>query len=140
MAAVAKYLADTSVLTRVTKPTVLERLQPLFEKGIVGICSIVEMELIFGARDPSHCDRIRDWFRGFEHLPITDDVTERSVEVRAALVERSEHRTVKLPDLIIAAAAERHRVTVLHYDKDFDRIAKITGQPCEWVVPPGEAD
>ncbi|GAB4002197.1 hypothetical protein GCM10029992_39750 [Glycomyces albus] len=55
-------------------------------------------------------------------------------------MERSEHRTVKLPDLIIAAAAERHRVTVLHYDKDFDRIAKITGQSCEWVVPPGEAD
>ncbi|GAB4002194.1 hypothetical protein GCM10029992_39740 [Glycomyces albus] len=47
MAAVAKYLADTSVLTRVTKPTVLEQLQPLFEKGNVGICSIVEMELIF---------------------------------------------------------------------------------------------
>jgi len=26
---------------------------------------------------------------------------------------------------------------VLHYDADFDLIAEITGQPCEWVVPRG---
>ena len=35
----------------------------------------------------------------------------------------------------------RHRVgdrlTVLHYDADFDLIAEITGQPTEWVVPRG---
>jgi hypothetical protein len=29
---------------------------------------------------------------------------------------------------------------VLHYDKDFDRIAEVTAQPTEWVVPPGSAD
>jgi hypothetical protein len=33
--------------------------------------------------------------------------------------------------------AERHGVSVLHYDRDFDRIAAITGQPVEWVVPAG---
>ena len=29
---------------------------------------------------------------------------------------------------------------VLHYDADFDRIAAVTGQPCEWVVPAGSVD
>ena len=43
----------------------------------------------------------------------------------------------RLPDVLIAAAAERHRVTVLHYDHDDDRIAAVTGQPVEWVVPAG---
>ena len=37
----------------------------------------------------------------------------------------------------IAATAERHDVTVLHYDDDYDRIAAVTGQPAEWVVPRG---
>lgn len=42
-----------------------------------------------------------------------------------------------IADLIIAAVAERHRVTVLHYDADYDLIAEITGQPTQWVVPRG---
>jgi predicted nucleic acid-binding protein len=42
-----------------------------------------------------------------------------------------------LPDLIVAAAAELHRATVLHYDADYDRIAAVTGQPTEWVIPNG---
>ncbi|TVR35612.1 MAG: PIN domain nuclease, partial [Nitriliruptor sp.] len=28
-------------------------------------------------------------------------------------------------------------LTVLHYDADFDRIATVTEQPVEWVVPAG---
>ena len=29
---------------------------------------------------------------------------------------------------------------MLHYDQDFDKVAKVTGQPCEWVVPAGSID
>jgi len=31
--------------------------------------------------------------------------------------------------------AERERVTVLHYDGDYDLIAAVTGQPMRWVIP-----
>jgi predicted nucleic acid-binding protein len=40
----------------------------------------------------------------------------------------------------VAAAAEERRLTVLHYDADFDRIAAVTGQACEWVTPAGTVD
>jgi hypothetical protein len=33
--------------------------------------------------------------------------------------------------------AERERVTILHYNGDYDLIAPITGQPVQWVVPRG---
>jgi predicted nucleic acid-binding protein len=46
----------------------------------------------------------------------------------------------KIPDLIIAAAAEATKLTVLHYDADFDRIAAVTGQACEWFVRAGSVD
>ena len=49
-------------------------------------------------------------------------------------------RARKVPDLLIAAAAEARGLTVLHYAADFDRIAAVTGQPCEWVVPAGSVD
>jgi predicted nucleic acid-binding protein len=40
--------------------------------------------------------------------------------------------------LLIAAAAEELGATVPHFDADFDRIASVTGQRPEWVVPAGE--
>jgi predicted nucleic acid-binding protein len=35
-----------------------------------------------------------------------------------------------MADLLVAATAERHGVTVLHYDGDYDIIAAITGLYC----------
>ena len=43
----------------------------------------------------------------------------------------------RFPDLIVAAAAEAAGLKVLHYDADFDRIAAVTAQETEWVVPRG---
>ena len=60
--------------------------------------------------------------------PATED---RAVEVLALLADRGQHRAPSIPDLIIAAAAELARLTVLHLDKDFEVIAEITGQPTE---------
>jgi predicted nucleic acid-binding protein len=46
-------------------------------------------------------------------------------------------RSVKLPDLLIAACAERHALPIVHYDGDFDTIAAITGQAARWISPRG---
>jgi len=53
------------------------------------------------------------------------------------LAKTGQHRAVSLPDLLIAAAAERADLVVLHYDADYDFIASVTGQPVEWVAPKG---
>ena len=37
----------------------------------------------------------------------------------------------------LITVAERERVTVLHYDSDYELIAEVTGQPAHWVVPRG---
>jgi hypothetical protein len=57
--------------------------------------------------------------------------------VHRALSATRQHRHFRLPDLIIAATAELNNATVLHYDADYDRIAKVTGQPVEWVAAKG---
>jgi predicted nucleic acid-binding protein len=43
-------------------------------------------------------------------------------------------------DLLIAAAAERAGLTLLHYDNDFELIAGVPGQICQWVVAAGSID
>lgn len=138
MAAVAHWLADTSALSRLSNPTVAAVLAPRVETGTVGMCGMVALELLYSARSPAEHARSRDHMRGgFEWLAIADGEWERAIDVQAALAAQGRLREVKLPDLLIAATAERHRVTVIHYDSDFDVIAQVTGQRTEWVVPRG---
>jgi predicted nucleic acid-binding protein len=41
---------------------------------------------------------------------------------------------------LVAAAAEELGAGVLHYNAEFDLIAAVTGQRCEWVVPAGSVE
>ncbi|MDQ6851602.1 MAG: PIN domain nuclease [Actinomycetota bacterium] len=141
MAAVARYLADTSALSRLNRPAVDAALAPLIEAGQVATCGMVELEILFSARNPDDYVRRRRQLRdGFEHLAMPDEVWQRAIEVQTGLATRSEHRGAALPDLLIAATAERHRVTVLHYDHEYDLIASVTGQEVRWIVPRGTAE
>jgi predicted nucleic acid-binding protein len=139
--AVARYLADTSALARLHRPVVETALARLIEAGQVAICGPIELELLRSARSRQEYDERSAYLRlGFEYLPAPDEVWHRAREVRAALVGQGAHRAASIPDLLIAAVAERRGVTVLHYDGDFELIAKVTGQVCAWVVPRGTAD
>lgn len=60
--------------------------------------------------------------------------------MQETLAGKAAHRGAALPDLLIAATAERHGVTVLHYDHEYDLIADVTGQPMRWIVPRGTAE
>jgi hypothetical protein len=70
-------------------------------------------------------------------VAMDQPVLDRAVEMQDALAERSQQRGAKIADLLIAAAAEAAGLVVLHYDRDFDLIATVTGQPVEWIVPAG---
>jgi predicted nucleic acid-binding protein len=72
-------------------------------------------------------------------VETTAEHIQRARQVQRLLASRSK-RGRKVPDLLIAAAAERDRLVLLHYDSDFDLIAKVTGQRCQWVVPAGTID
>jgi hypothetical protein len=79
---------------------------------------------------------------GLSAFPLieTDAVhVERARQVQRLLASRG-LRGRKIPDLLVAAAAEQACLMVLHYDGDFDLIARVTGQRCEWVVPAGSID
>lgn len=72
-------------------------------------------------------------------FPIRRREWDRAADVMHALLGRGplHHRSVKLPDLLIAAAAESAEVPVLHYDRHFERIAEVTGQPMRALAPLG---
>ena len=136
----AHFLADTSAVARIKQPPVGARLRPLIEAGLVARCSVTDLEAGVSARGHPDWIDTRSARSAWPRAAIDQTVLDRAYEVQGELSARGLHRTVKLADLIIAAAAERGGLVVLHYDHDFDRIADITIQRVEWVVPAGTAD
>lgn len=133
----SRYLVDKSALARMTHEPVRRRLAPIIEAGEAATCSIVDLEVLYSARNHADHETIRARrLLAYERVPLTQATFDRAVEVQGALARRGRHR-LPIPDLIVAAAAESAGLVVLHYDEHFERIAAVTGQPAEWVVERG---
>jgi predicted nucleic acid-binding protein len=137
MAALATYLVDKSALARLAHPEVADVLLRLVKAGLTATTGIVSLEMLYSARNLAEHDRIRSGLSAHEWLFTDDQDLTRALDVQSQLTALGKHRAVPLPDLLIAAIAERHQVTVLHYDADFDLIATVTDQPTQWIVPRG---
>ncbi|HSR51443.1 MAG TPA: PIN domain nuclease [Acidobacteriota bacterium] len=133
----ARYLVDKSALARMDSEPVRKRLQPIIEAGEAATCAIIDLEVLYSARGAEeHTSIRRRRSLAYEHIPLTEPVFQRAIEIQGELAKSGRHR-LPIPDLIIAATAELHSLTILHYDRDFDRIANLTNQPTEWIVPKG---
>jgi predicted nucleic acid-binding protein len=135
---VPTFLADKSALARRQgRVEVREALDPLLLAGEIATCGIVDLEMLYSATSPATYKALAEALRGMPRVPLDEAAVVRALEVQAKLAQRSQHRAVPLPDLLVAACAENAGLTVLHYDADYDRIAKLTGQAVQWVVPRG---
>jgi predicted nucleic acid-binding protein len=133
------HLADTSVLKRLGEPSVRGVVEPLANEGKLARAGITDLEVGYSARSAKEWDQLMDALAAFELIETTADHLRRARQVQRMLAAKHQ-RGRKIPDLLIAAAAEARGLSVLHYDADFDRIAAVTGQRCEWVVAAGSVD
>ena len=133
----ATHLADTSALARLHHDDVAARVTPMFIGGRIATCAVVDLEVLVSAGNAAEHEEMRLERRLLPRAPITELVLDRALEVQGELAVIGRHRGVSTSDLLIAAAAEGAGLTLLHYDGDFDRIAEVTGQAMEWVVPRG---
>ncbi|MFD7027168.1 PIN domain nuclease [Streptomyces sp. NPDC059917] len=133
------HLIDTSAVVRVvTNEDVRKSWLEHLAVGVIGVCEVTELELLFSAR--SLADRLeKEALLGelFNWTPMPERVYLRARAVQRLLTDRGEHRSAGPVDLLVAATAELTGLTLLHYDKDFDTIARVTGQPARWIAPPG---
>ena len=127
------WLIDKSALARLAVSPDAAEWAGRIERGLVRIATVTRLEVGYSARSG------QDLRAGFRQPPLssmpveylTPAIEDRAVEVLTLLADRSQHRAPSIPDLIIAATSELAGLTVLHLDKDFEVIAKLTGQPVE---------
>jgi predicted nucleic acid-binding protein len=72
-------------------------------------------------------------------LWITERAERRAAELQQQLRAAHQHLGVPPLDYLIAALAEDHGASILHYDADFERLAANTdlAVPVEALAPPG---
>lgn len=133
------HVVDTSVLTRLYASEIRAVIEPKLYRGELARASISDLEIGFAARSATEWDALAKSLRAFDLIETASDHIRRALQVQRLLAKRHQ-RGRKLPDLLIAAAAELRGLAVLHYDADFDRIATVTGQSAEWVVKAGSVD
>jgi predicted nucleic acid-binding protein len=129
------WLIDKSALVRLCGSVDAEEWVERIGRGLARITSVTLLEVGYSARSGPE-------LRGAARRPplslmpvefLTPAAEQRAVEVQMILVDQGRHRAPSVADLLIAAAAERASLTVLHLDKDFEVIAEVTGQPVERV-------
>ncbi len=133
------HLLDTSVLTRLANPSVREAIEGRAERGELARAGICDLEVGYSARSAKEWDALAEALEVFALIETTAEHLRRARQVQRLLAAKHQ-RGRKVPDLLIAAAAEAAGLVVLHYDADFDRIAAVTGQRSEWVVRAGSID
>lgn len=136
--AVTTWLVDKSAYVRLQLGQVPNRDEwsARISRGLVRLSTITRLELGYSARSGQAA---REQFATppLSLMPVeylTPAIEDRALHVQLLLADRGQHRAPSIPDLLIAATAEKAGLTVLAADKDFNLVAAITGQPIETLT------
>ncbi len=120
-------LIDTSAwveFLRNTGSSACERVNLALEDDFI-ICDAIRMEVLAGARTEQNLDSLRRLLAMATLIPT--DSTHYGLAAMLFRHCRSQGATVrKLIDCLIAAVAIRADIPILHYDRDFDVLARHT--------------
>lgn len=133
------HLADTSALTRLRIPSVYKELRVRIQARTIGRTHVVDLEYAAGARNGTEWDERTGAMEILPLVPVEHADFVAALITQRALAARG-LRGRPLPDLLVAATADRTGLIILHYDHDFDLISQVTGQPNEWVAERGSID
>jgi predicted nucleic acid-binding protein len=101
------------------------------------ICDLVILELVRLAPNETRAREVADKLATFEAVPMPGVLWGRARQLQLALAGEGEHRRVPPVDLLIGCAAEAAGVPVVHYDRDYERIAGVSRLQAHWLLPDG---
>jgi predicted nucleic acid-binding protein len=130
------YLLDKSAWMQAPQSKdAARRIADLIRRGDLALCTMTVLEILYSARNVDTYNR--DCARLSSLRWVDLSVPRAAVDLQRALAHRGWHRT-SIPDVIIAATAAEHDLTVLHYDSDYERLAEAAKVTHEWIIPRGE--
>lgn len=138
MALTARFFIDTSAAARMHVPRIAERLRPLISAGVVATCASLDAEALYSARGPEQYEQVwADRRVAYEYVPTEEEHWSQSFAAQRVLARTGHHRAIGIADLLTSVLAAQHRLTVLHYDADFELAATILDFRHRWVARRG---
>lgn len=106
--------------------------------GLVATTAVLDAEALFSARSAGEFVRLRhERLVTFEYLPTDDEHWQAAIDAQLRLAAQGRHRSVGIADMLTAVTAHTHRLTILHYDADFETAATVLDFEHRWVAEPG---
>ena len=138
MALTARLLIDTSAAARLNHPKVKQLVGPMIESGVVATTAVLDYEAFYSMRSPAEFARVRARRKlAYEYLPTNDEHWRTALDAQFRLATLGRQRSVGIADLLTATIAAANRLTVIHYDPDFDTAATVLDFEHRWVAQPG---
>lgn len=133
------FLVDNSVLARTaSNDVVFDALERLTHRDVLATCLPLRLELGFSARNAADFQRAMAEMDALVQLPISEAVEAAARQIQSSLATAGAHRSAGAVDVMSAATAVVHGATVVHYDADFEAIARAVPEfEARWVVPRG---
>lgn len=120
------YLIDTSGLVRVlSDPKLQSAWYDAIDAGAIASCYPQRAEFLYSAGNSREYDEIAEMFSDLYPDVAVPKHADRWVGATQHRMARAgEHRSASAVDLIIAATAAHHGLTVLHDDADYRTVAR----------------
>jgi hypothetical protein len=108
--------------------------------GRVLVCDLVILELIRLTANETRAQEVAARLDAFGSIAMPASLSSRARELQISLAASGDHRRVPPVDLLIGCAAEAAGVPLVHYDRDYERIAAVSGLEDRWLLPDGTLD
>ncbi|MBB1242762.1 PIN domain-containing protein [Streptomyces durbertensis] len=120
------YLLDTSGLVRLLRdPALQSAWYDAINAGAIASCYPQRAEFLYSARDSREYDEIDEMFRDlYPDASVPKHAGRWVGAVQHRMARVGEHRSASAVDLVIAATAAHHGLTVLHDDADYRTLAR----------------
>lgn len=127
------WLIDKSALLRLKRSPEAGEWMSRIDRGLVRISTVTLLEVGYSARSAADLRSLvqEPPVTSMPVVYLTPQIEDRAVVVQSMLADRGRGRAPSIPDLLIAATAERVGLIIVHVDKDYDLIGEITGQAIE---------
>ena len=133
----ATHLIDKSAWARLVHDEVALVWATPVATGRIAVTGVGMLEILVSSTSGADFIDARFELSMMPQVAVTEQIIERALDVQGLMAARGTHRAPSPVDLVLAACAEANGLAVLHYDKGFDLIAEVTGQPMDWVALPG---
>jgi predicted nucleic acid-binding protein len=101
------------------------------------VCDLVALELTRLAPNEARARAVAERLQLFESIPMPERLWRRARELQLLLAGNGDHRRVPPVDLLLATSAEAAGVPLVHYDRDYERIATVSSVEQRWLVLDG---